>query len=117
MSKEDRGVAAAHVLRLGEVLRARAGAGNAGGTCGGSGGGGATWRGEERASAGWEAATRTLGRHVARGKAVQGRQRRGTWPGMAAGHRAEKTESRGLEVDEGGSVCNFPKVRGLLCKA
>jgi hypothetical protein len=37
---------------------------------------------------------------------------RGTWPA-----RAEKTESRGLEVDEGGSICNFPKVLGLLYKA
>jgi hypothetical protein len=93
MSKEDRGAAAEHVLRLGEALRARAGAGNAASTGGSSGGGGTTWKGEKRASAGWEAAARTLGRHVARGKAAWGRQRRGTWPARAAGRRAEKTES------------------------
>jgi hypothetical protein len=37
----------------------------AGGSRGGSGGDGATWRGEERASARWEAAAQVLGRHVA----------------------------------------------------
>jgi hypothetical protein len=37
----------------------------AGGTRGGSGSGGATWSSEERASAGWGAAARVLGRHVA----------------------------------------------------
>jgi hypothetical protein len=36
-----------------------------GGRRGGSGGGGTTWRSEQRASAGWGAAVRVLGRHVA----------------------------------------------------
>jgi hypothetical protein len=48
-----------------------------------------------------KAAARVLGRHVARGKAAWGRPVRGTWPARAVGRRAEKTESRGLEVDEG----------------
>jgi hypothetical protein len=55
--------------------------------------------------------------HVARGKAARGRLVRGTWPARAAGRWAEKRRRRGLEVDEGGSICNFPKVQGLLCKA
>jgi hypothetical protein len=36
-----------------------------GGVHGGSGGGGATWRGDDRASAGWGMAARALGRHMA----------------------------------------------------
>jgi hypothetical protein len=52
VSKEGRGAATEYILRLGEALHARAGAGVAGGTRGSSGGDGATWRGEERASAG-----------------------------------------------------------------
>jgi hypothetical protein len=59
-----------------------------------------------------------LGRHVARGKAARGRPVRGTWPARAGGGgRAEKTEERRLEVDEGGPVFNFPKVQGLLRNA
>jgi hypothetical protein len=43
-----------------------------GGARGGSGGGGATWRGEERASRGREAAGAVQERHVARGIAARG---------------------------------------------
>jgi hypothetical protein len=64
------------------------------------------------------------------GKAA-GKAQEGTWHGLercgggqcaAHGRRGrrgsgvEKQTRRGLEVDEGGSVCNFPKVQGLLCK-
>jgi hypothetical protein len=51
----------------------------------GSGGGGVTWRSEERASAGWGAATRVLGRHVAQGKAARWQLVLGTWPARATG--------------------------------
>jgi hypothetical protein len=106
VSKEDRGAAAEHVLRLGEALHARAGAGNAGG----SGGSGASWRGREGPTRGLEGGGQGVGGHVAWLRAVRGRPVRGTWPARAAGSRAEKTESRGLEVHERGSVCNFSKV-------
>jgi hypothetical protein len=58
------------------------------------------------------------GAGAARGamKGGAGRLVCGTWPMRAAGSGAEK-QRRGLEVDEGGSVCNFPKVQGLHCKA
>jgi hypothetical protein len=36
--------------------------------------------------------------------------------GKGGGASAEKHRRR-LEVDEGGSICNFPKVQGLLYKA
>jgi hypothetical protein len=63
-----------------------------------------------------EAAARTQGRHVARGKAAWGRWVRGTWP--AKRRRCVGQRNRGgVEVDEVGSVCTFPKVQGLHCKA
>jgi hypothetical protein len=61
VSKEDHRAAAEHALRPGEVLRMRAGAGDAGGTRGGSGGGGTTWRGEGRASRGWGSGATDVG--------------------------------------------------------
>jgi hypothetical protein len=37
--------------------------------------------------------------------------------GKSGGSRAQrKQRRRGLEVDEGGLSCNFPKVQGLHCK-
>jgi hypothetical protein len=74
------------------------------------GDGGATWRRAERASAGREAASGVLRRHVARRKAARGsRSSAHGWRGRR--HRAErKTERGGLEVDEGGLSCKFPKV-------
>jgi hypothetical protein len=107
VSKEDHRAAAEHVLRLGEVQRARAGAGDAGGTRGSSSGGGTTWRGQERASAG-------RGSDGADAGAARGTRKGGV--GAAHGRqerrrvRQRKIESRGLEVDEGGAISNFPKV-------
>jgi hypothetical protein len=89
----------------------------AGGMRGGSGGDGATWKSEGRASAGWGAAAQVLGRHMARGKAARGQQVLGTWPARAAGSGREENRGGGLEVDEGGLNCKFPKVQGLHCKA
>jgi hypothetical protein len=85
VSKEDHRAAAEHVLRPGEAQRARAGAGDAGGTRGGSSGGGATWRGEERASGGRGSGGGDAG--AARGvrKAARRRRVHGTWPARAAG--------------------------------
>jgi hypothetical protein len=40
-----------------------------------------------------------------------------TWPARAAGSSREKTEREGLEVDEGGLICNLSKVQGLHYKA
>jgi hypothetical protein len=38
--------------------------------------------------------------------------------GEGGGSRARaETKRGGLEVDEGGPSCNFPKVQGLHCKA
>jgi hypothetical protein len=107
VSNKGRGAAAEHALRPGGVLHA----------CGGLGGGGATWRSAERASAGREAAAQVLGRHVARGKAAWRRRVRGTWPARAAGAAQRRNRGVGLEVDEGGSVCNFLKVQGPHYKA
>jgi hypothetical protein len=95
VSKEDRGAAAEHVLRPGEALRVRAGAGNTGGTRGGSSGGGATWRGREKPAQGREGGGQGAGGHVARLRAVRRRPVRGTWPARAAGRRAERKQSRG----------------------
>jgi hypothetical protein len=86
-----------------------AGAGKFGGARGGSSGG-ATWRSEGRASAGWGAAVRVLGRHVAQRRAARGQQVLGTWPARAAGSGREENRGGGLGVDEGGLSCNFPKV-------
>jgi hypothetical protein len=80
VSKEDHRATAEHVLRPGEALRARAGAGDAGGTRGGSGGGGATWRGGSRPARGRGAVARVLGWHVAQLKATWGWWVCGTWP-------------------------------------
>jgi hypothetical protein len=52
VSEEGRRATAEHALRLGGELRARAGAGDAGGTRGGTGSGGATWGEQKRASVG-----------------------------------------------------------------
>jgi hypothetical protein len=40
----------------------------------------------------------------------------GKWPAKAAGSRA-RGRAGGVEVDEGGLVCNLSKVQGLHCKA
>jgi hypothetical protein len=117
VSKEDRGAAAEHVLRPGEALRARAGAGNAGGMRGGSGGGGATWRGSKRPARGREGGGQGAGGHVAWLRAARGRPVRGTWPARAAGHRADRKQSRGAGGRRRGLSCNFPKVQGLHYKA
>jgi hypothetical protein len=37
--------------------------------------------------------------------------------GKAVGQHREENRGGGLEVDEGGLSCNFPKVQGLLCNA
>jgi hypothetical protein len=81
------------------------------------GDGGMTWRSAERASAGREAAGGVLRRHVARRKAARG-SRSSAHGRRGRRDRAErKTERGGLEVDKGGPGCNFPKVKGLHCKA
>jgi hypothetical protein len=66
--------------------------------------------GTSRPARAGKAAAQTQGRHVALGKAVRGWQVHCTWPARAAARRVEETESRGLEVDEGGAICNFLKV-------
>jgi hypothetical protein len=116
VSNEDRGAAAEHVLRPGEALHARAGAGNTGGTRGGSDGGGATWGGRSRPARGREGGGQGVGGHVARLRAAWGRPVRSTWPAKRRGRRKEETEERGLKVDEGGLICYFSKVQGLHCK-
>jgi hypothetical protein len=116
VSKQDCGAAAEHGLRPGEALRARAGAGDTGGTRGGSGGGGATWRGRERPARGREGGGQGAGVHVARPRAARGRPVRGTWPARVAGVGCRETEEEGTRGRRRGSVCNFPKVQGLLCK-
>jgi hypothetical protein len=84
---------------------------------GSSGSGGATWSGREGSSAGWGAAARVLGRHVAPRRAARGWPVLGTWPVKAAGSSREENRGGGLEVDEGGLSCKFPKVQGLQYKA
>jgi hypothetical protein len=81
------------------------------------GNGGATWRGREGSSTGWRAAAQVLGRHVAQREAARGQQVLGTWPARAAGVGRRENRERGLEVDEGGLICNLSKVQGLHCKA
>jgi hypothetical protein len=71
-------------------------------------------RGPARAG---EAAAWTQGRHVARGKAARGWWVRGTGPAKRRWCVGQRNKGGGVEVDEGGSVCNFPKVQGLHCKA
>jgi hypothetical protein len=95
----------------------RAGAVKLGSARGGSGGGGATWKSEEGASRGREAAGGVQERHVARREAARGSWGSGTWPAKAAGAAQRKTERGGLEVDEEGLFCNSPKVQGLYYKA
>jgi hypothetical protein len=46
-----------------------------------------------------------------------GQQVLGTWPARAAGVGRRENRERGLEVDEGGLICNLSKVQGLHCKA
>jgi hypothetical protein len=56
-----------------------------------------------------------------RGPARGGERRHGcwggTWPVRAAGVGHKENRERGLEVEEGGLICYFPKVQGLHCKA
>jgi hypothetical protein len=85
----------------------RAGAGKLGGARGGSGGCGATWRSRERASAGCGAVGAVLERHVARRERRESRWGSGNRPVRAAGSGAERSRVGGLEVDEGGLVCNL----------
>jgi hypothetical protein len=60
-----------------------------------SGGGGAMWSSDECASAGWGAAARVLGRHVAQRKAARGQLVLGTWPARAAGHGQREKQREG----------------------
>jgi hypothetical protein len=79
--------------------------------------GGGTWRGEERASARWEAAAQGLGRHVARGKAARGRWVCSTWPARAAGSGASRNRGGdGLEVEDKGGFVIFQKYRDSIVK-
>jgi hypothetical protein len=101
VSKEDHRAAAEHVLRLGEAQRARAGAGDAGGTRGGSGRRrNVERRGESQRGPGkWRARCRR-----AHGTAQRGAGAAGAWhrAGEAAAvRRVEKERRRGLEVGEG----------------
>ncbi|PVH34923.1 hypothetical protein PAHAL_7G065700 [Panicum hallii] len=64
------------------------------------------------ASAGLEAASGVQERHVARRKAARGQLGLRKWSARVAGSRARAKQGRGLEVDEGGPSCNFPKVQG-----
>jgi hypothetical protein len=95
VSKEDHGAAAEHVLRPGEALRVRAGAGYTGGTRGGSGGGGASWRGWERPVRGREDGGQGAEGHVARLRVARGWPVRGTWLTRAVGSGASR--NRGAE--------------------
>jgi hypothetical protein len=95
VSKEDRGAAAEHVLRPGEALHARAGAGDTGSRRSGSGGGGAMWRGRERPARGREGSGQGAGGHVARLRAMRGRPVRGTWPARAARVGRRETDEEG----------------------
>jgi hypothetical protein len=59
-----------------------------GGVRGGSGGDGATWRGEERASAGRVSGGRSAGGPMARKRAAREYWGLGKWPAKVAGSRA-----------------------------
>jgi hypothetical protein len=88
-----------------------------GGVRGGSGGGGATWRGEDRASAGWGTAARALERHVAQRRARAGQQVRGTWPAKAAGFTGTSRAEEGrLEVEDRGYSVILQKYKGSTVK-
>jgi hypothetical protein len=87
-----------------------------GGARGSSGDGGVMWRSRERASAGWEAAGTVLERHVAQRRAARGSWGSENQPARAAGSAQRETERGGLQVDEGGLICNSPKVQGLYYK-
>jgi hypothetical protein len=111
VSKEDCGAAVEHVLRPGEALHVRAGAG-AGGTRGGSGGGGAMWRGRERPARGREGGGKGAGGHVAQLRAARGRPVRGTWLARAAGVGRRETEEEGTRDRRRGICLQFPESVG-----
>jgi hypothetical protein len=50
---------------------------------------------------------RVLGRHAVQREAAQGQQVLDTWPARAAGLGRRENRERGLEVDEGGLICNL----------
>jgi hypothetical protein len=112
--KEGRGAATERALRPGEVLRTRAGAGSQR----------QSWRlgrrrrdveRQEQASARprRQQARRRRARGIAQnGAGVVGAQHMASEAARCVGQR-----NGGVDVDEGGSVCNFPKVQGLHCKA
>jgi hypothetical protein len=89
----------------------------AGGSRGGSGDGGAMWRGRSRPAQGREGGGQGVGGHVAQLRAARGQWVHGTWPAKRRWCVRQRNRGGGVEVDEGGSVCNFPKVQGLHCKA
>jgi hypothetical protein len=65
------------------------------------------WRSRERASAGWGAAGAVLERHVARSRAARGQLGLRKSAGEGGGVGLERSTAGGLEVDEGGLVCNL----------
>jgi hypothetical protein len=95
VSKEDHRGSAEHVLRPGEAQHMRAGAGDASGTRGGSGGGGATWRGQERASAGRGSGGADVG--VARGTRKGGAGAAGAWYMAGGAARSGASKNKGAE--------------------
>jgi hypothetical protein len=102
VSKVEHRAATEHVLRPGEALRARAGAGDAGGTRGGSGGGGATWEKQGRPARG--RGRRRARRGRTRGSPLSGfgAVGHGTWSEQRRRGSAEKKQRRpGLEEQEG----------------
>jgi hypothetical protein len=89
-----------------------------------------------RREAWWLGATAARRGEAGRGPARAGKQRRGCWGGTwrrgkrrggsrcsahgrqgRRGSGREENRAGGLEVDEGGLSCKFPKVQGLHCKA
>jgi hypothetical protein len=107
VSRDDHRVATEEDLRSGGALRARAGAGDTGGTRGSTGGGGTTWK--ERGQP-----ARGRGRHVDGRRAALGQR---TWLARAAAARGRETEEIEGEVDEGGLDCKFQKEQGPHCNA
>jgi hypothetical protein len=81
------------------------------------GDGGAMGRSVQRASAGREAAGGVLRRHVAQRKAARGSRSSAHGRQGRRDQAERKTERGGLEVDEGGLICNLSKVQALHCKA
>jgi hypothetical protein len=97
MGKQDHRATAERVLRLGDTLRARAGAGDADGMRGGPGGDGATWekqgrpaRGREGGGQGGEGTWLGAVRRGGGGGATHGRPER--WWNI--GQRTEEEEGR-----------------------